>query len=254
MYIETKDSTPLVSVIMPAYNAEAFIDEAISSVLSQTMEDWELIVIDDCSSDGSYDIARKYSDQRICVLQNDANCGVAKTRNVGIARAKGKYIAFLDSDDVWYPEKLRSQLEKIEKENAQLCYCSYAIIDEYGNKAKSDYLVSEQTVFEDLLKENCIQCSSMLIRTDVVKRILFNTEFFHEDYILGLDILGKGYRAVGCSDILMAWRYSQNSRSFNKWKAAKNRWRIYRQYLKLSIGKSCWLFLCYTVAGLRKYR
>ena len=253
MCIETQIREPLVSVIMPAYNAELFIEEAISSVFSQTVEDWELIVIDDCSIDGTYEVALKYGDPRICVMRNDTNCGVAKTRNRGIGLAKGKYIAFLDSDDVWYPEKLYYQIEKLIKENAQICYCSYAIIGESGDKVKADYLVPKNVGFEDLLKENCIQCSAMLIRADIVKQVLFNTKFYHEDYILGLDMLGKGYRAVGCSNVLLAWRYAKNSRSFNKWRAAKNRWIIYRRHLKLPVNKSIWLFLCYTAAGVRKY-
>ena len=111
----------------------------------------------------------------------------------------------------------------------------------------------ETAAFEDILKENFIQCSAMLIRADVVKQFMFNTEFFHEDYVLGLQMLKNGYQAVGCREILLDWRYIENSRSFNKWKAAKNRWRIYRQFLKLPLIKSAAIFCCYTAGGLRKY-
>ena len=249
------NTQPLVSVIMPAYNAERFIEEAIDSVLSQTLADWELYVIDDCSKDDSFRIAEEYAarDPRIHVLRNAENSGVARTRNRGIELAKGKFIAFLDSDDIWLPEKLERQLAKMQSAGAGIGYCSYGIIGEDGSKVKGDYMVSETATYEDILKENYIQCSAMLIRADIVKRIKFNTEFFHEDYILGLDMLRAGEKAVGCGEVLLNWRYLENSRSFNKKKSAMNRWRIYRNYLHLPLYKTIYLFANYAVAGLRKY-
>lgn len=246
---------PVVSVVMPAYNAEAYVEAAIASVQSQTLGSWELLVIDDCSTDGTLGKAEAMAqgDPRIQVLRNVKNSGVARTRNRGIDRARGDYIAFLDSDDVWHPEKLQRQLEKMAENDAEIGYCSYAIIDASGEKVKADYLVPETVTFEDILKENSVQCSAMLIRADVVKRFLFNTEFFHEDYVLGLQMLQSGYKAVGCREILLDWRYIENSRSFNKWKAAKNRWKIYRKFLKLPLGKSAVVFCYYTAGGLRKY-
>lgn len=255
MNMEKQKRTPLVSVVMPSYNAERFLQAAMDSVVNQTMEDWELIVIDDCSKDGSFEIAKaqEKKDGRICVLRNDVNSGVAKTRNRGIELAKGQYIAFLDSDDVWHPEKLQRQLERMREENAQIGYCSYAIIGVDGDKVRPDYLVPDKACLEDILKENFIQCSAMLIQAEAVKRILFNTEFYHEDYILGLDMLREGNKAAGCSQILLSWRYVENSRSFNKWKSAKNRWRIYRNYLRLSLWKSLYYQNIYMFAGLKKY-
>lgn len=253
--MEKKLAKPVVSVIMPAYNAAAYVEEAIASVQRQTMQAWELLVIDDCSTDSTYAKAKAMvqGDPRIQVLRNVKNSGVARTRNRGIDRAQGAYIAFLDSDDVWHPEKLHRQLEKMAEENAQVGYCSYAIIGASGEKVKADYLVPETMTFEDILKENSIQCSAMLIRADVVKKFMFNTEFFHEDYVLGLQMLQNGYKAAGCREILLDWRYIENSRSFNKWKAAKNRWKIYRKFLKLPLGKSAVVFCHYTAGGLRKY-
>lgn len=246
---------PRVSVIMPAYNAERFIDEAISSVISQTMSDWEMIVIDDCSGDSSFQIAQSYAvkDSRIRVLKNPENSGVAKTRNRGIDLAYGEYIAFLDSDDIWHPQKLEKQLEKMHSTGAGISYCSYRIIGITGEKVKADYVVPETACYADILKENYIQCSAMLIRADIVKKFRFNTEFFHEDYILGLDMLGSGEKAIGCPELLLSWRYLENSRSFNKKKSALNRWRIYRNYLKLPLSKTLYLFINYAAAGLRKY-
>lgn len=247
--------TPLVSVIMPAYNAEAFLEAAICSVMAQTMTDWELLVVDDCSADGSFAVAQKMAamDGRITAMRNRCNMGVAKTRNRGIDLAKGRYIAFLDSDDIWHPEKLQKQINRIEESGAAICYCSYAIMDSAGNRIKADYLVPAAVTYGDILKENYIQCSAMLIPAETVKKIKFNTEFYHEDYVLGLDILRRGGFAAGCTEVLLDWRYLENSRSFDKKKSAVNRWRIYREYLKLPLVKTCWLFACYTAGGLRKY-
>lgn len=254
--MEKQQATPLVSVIMPAYNAAPFIEAAIASVLAQTLTDWELIVIDDCSSDDTYSVAQRVigCEPRIRLLRNDENSGVSKTRNRGLELSAGRYIAFLDSDDVWHPEKLEKQLAKLRETGAAICYCSYGIIGISGEKVKADYLVPETAEYEDILKENYIQCSAMLIREDIVKKFRFNTEFFHEDYILGLDMLRSGEKAVGCRELLLNWRYLENSRSFNKKKSAVNRWKIYRDYLKLPLHRSLHLFFQYAAAGLRKYR
>lgn len=190
---------------------------------------------------------------RVCLLRNEANMGVARTRNRGIALAQGQYIAFLDSDDIWHPKKLELQLQKMEATGSDMSYCSYHIIGVTGQKARADYIVPETARFSDILKENYIQCSAMLIRADVVKNIMFRTDFYHEDYVLGLDILKAGKTAAGCSEILLSWRYIENSRSFNKKKSAKNRWKIYREYLCMPLYKAGYYFLHYCLAGLRKY-
>ena len=204
--MDRNHATPLVSVIMPAYNAASFIEEAIGSVIAQTVTDWELVVIDDRSTDDTFAMAQRCvaDDPRIRLLKNDTNMGVAKTRNRGIALSNGQYIAFLDSDDVWRGDKLEKQLEKVKKTGAGICYCSYGIIGASGEKVKADYLVPETARYEDILKENYIQCSAMLIRADIVKKFLFNTEYFHEDYILGLDMLRTGEIAVGCREMLLS--------------------------------------------------
>jgi teichuronic acid biosynthesis glycosyltransferase TuaG len=253
--MQMNEAAPLVSVIMPAYNAGRFLADAIVSVQAQTVTDWELFVIDDGSSDDSRQIAAEFArkDPRIRLVINEENLGVARSRNRGIGMSKGQYIAFLDSDDIWYPQKLQKQLEKMTAEDAGIGYCSYGIIGQTGEKVKADYLVPETATYDAILKENFIQCSAMLIRADIVKRFLFNTEFFHEDYILGLDMLRAGEKAVGCTELLLKWRYLENSRSFNKKKSALNRWKIYRQYLKLPLPKAAYLFVNYAAAGLRKY-
>lgn len=250
-----ENKAPLVSVIMPVYKARDFVEEAIRSVMAQNVTDWELLVIDDCSPDDSFEIARALAetDGRIRLLRNEQNMGVARTRNRGIELSRGKYIALLDSDDVWYPGKLSAQLALLGQTGAALSYCSYRIVDAAGKPVKPDYLVSSRADFEDLLKENVVLCSSIVVSSELAKKIRFNTDFYHEDYVFLLDILKEGHTAVGVREPQAAWRYMENTRSFDKRKAALNRWRIYRDYLKLPLPRSAYVFTCYAFAGVRKY-
>ena len=251
-----EQAQPLVSVIMPAYNAAAYVEAAIRSVIGQTITDWELIVIDDRSADESYNVIQRLAaeDERIRAFRNPQNMGVARTRNFGIEQACGQFIAFLDSDDIWHADKLEKQLALAKETGAGIVYCSYAIMNAQGGKAKEDYIVPAKTDFEHLLRENVILCSAMMVRAEILKKIPFNTEFFHEDFVLALDIMKAGYAAVGYTEVLMKWRYIDNSRSFDKRKAAQNRWKVYRDYLKLPFAQSAIIFLQYALAGLKKYR
>ena len=242
---------PKISVIMPAYNAAAYIEAAIRSVMAQTFGDWELIVVDDCSKDETVQVvtALAAEDGRIHLICRDENSGgAAVVRNQAIDVARGEYVAFLDSDDIWLPNKLERQLSVIG--NHALCYTSYAIMDATGNQSRPDYIVPEKVTFESLLNENVIGCSTVLMRRELAK---FETKYFHEDFILWLSVLRDGNTAIGCPEVLTKWRLIETSRSFNKFKAAKNRWRIYRNYLRLPLRKSVMAFCSYMFAGLRKY-
>lgn len=252
---QTKEKAPLVSVIMPAYNAGRFLEAAIRSVMDQTVADWELLVLDDGSSDDTLAIARRLAqgDSRIRVLPNERNMGVAKTRNRGFDLCRGEYVALLDSDDVWLPNKLERQLGRMAESGADICYCSYAIVDANGEKSRPDYLVPGTTDFDRLLRENVIGCSTVVLSRKVIDSHRFETDFYHEDYVLWLKLLRSGFRAAGCTEPLVRWRLIENSRSFNKRKAAGNRWRIYRNYLHLPLGKSILAFGAYGAAGLKKY-
>lgn len=248
-------NAPRVSVIMPAYNAEAYIEAAIRSVMNQTMPDWELIVLDDGSRDGTCGIVEGLAaeDPRVTLVRNSENMGVARTRNRGFDLCSGRYAALLDSDDVWHPDKLEKQLARMEQTGAELSCTSYAIVDADGKKIRNDVTVPEWITFEQLLKVNKIGCSTVMLDARILKEHRFRTDFYHEDYVLWLQLLRSGIRAAGCTEVLADWRYIANSRSFNKKKAAGNRWKIYREYLGLSLPKSLWLFANYGASGLKKY-
>jgi teichuronic acid biosynthesis glycosyltransferase TuaG len=250
-----KHTPPVVTVIMPAYNVERFIGQAIDSVRNQTFTDWQLLVLDDGSRDGTCDVVQKRAeeDSRIRLLRNEQNMGVAKTRNRGFELCTSPYVALLDSDDVWHPAKLERQLEVMRATGADVCYTSYGIMDASGEKVKQDYLVPEQTDFSGLLKENVIGCSTVMLRGDVVKKYRFETNLHHEDYALWLKLTHDGCQAAGCPEVLVNWRFIQNSRSFDKRKSACSRWKIYREYMHLPLHQSIWAFCNYAISSIRKY-
>lgn len=244
---------PLISVIMPAYNAGEYIDDAIASVAGQTYDNWELIVVDDCSSDDTAQIAEKWvtRDARISLLTDSENKGVSWVRNKGIDSAKGEWIALLDSDDLWMPDKLEKQLALAEKTGAELVYCSYMLMAPQG---ETPFIVPEKTDYEDTLIKSVISCSTALMKTSVARRYPFQTGYYHEDYVLWISILRDGCSAWGCSEVLAKYRLRPNSRAANKWNSARHRWAVYRDYLQLPFHKSCRVFVQYALAGLKKYQ
>lgn len=253
--MSNKEQCPLVSVIIPAYNCEKFIMEAVESARNQTYPILEIIIINDYSTDNTFTLLQNLAsrDKRIIVLNNDCNMGVANTRNRGIAHAKGEYIAFLDGDDVWLADKIKNQLELLETLNADFAYCSYDFIDEVGASCGRPYIVPSSTSLKNMLAQNIIGCSTCLLRTYVFSENSFNNEFYHEDYVLWLQLLQKGYTAVGAKDVFVHYRKMRGTRSNSKINAAKMRWKIYRNYLKMPVIKSCICFFQYAASGFLKH-
>lgn len=249
-------TTMLVSIIMPAYNAASYIEKAIASVQAQTYTDWELIVVDDCSTDATAEIAGVFArqDERIRLIRNERNRGVAAARNAGLAASSGCYVAFLDSDDSWYPKKLETQISYLQQTGADLCYTSYCIVDTAGNRIRGDYIVPDRTDYESLLKENVILCSSVVLSGEIARAHAFYLDCYHEDYLFWLTLLKDGVQAVGCRQILADWCYRKHSRSYNKLHALRKRWCIYRQTQNLSFIQSLRYLMHYSRRGLQKYR
>ena len=247
---------PTVSVVMPAYNAERFIKETISSVISQTYTDWELIVIDDCSLDSTCAVVEALAaeDDRIRLIKNEQNIGVADTRNKGFDLCRGDYVALLDSDDVWFSDKLERQVELAKQTGADIIYCSYKMIDELGAAVCDDFIVAEKVDFESCLVKSEISCSTVLLSCKIVDSYRFEKSFYHEDLVLWLQLLRDGYIARGVVDVLAAYRLLDSGRSSKKTRSALNRWRVYRKYLKLSIPKSVKSIVKYAFLGVKKYQ
>ena len=246
---------PLVSVIMPAYNAERYLEQAVQSVLAQTYERWELLILDDCSTDRTASIgaalARK--DPRILLYRNPRNLGAAQTRNRGFALAEGEWAALLDSDDSWRPEKLERQLDLARRTGAEILYCSYVMVEEETGR-RSDFLVPESTSYAGMLRRSVLSCSTVLLSRKIYTTYRFSQEYYHEDYVLWLRLMKDGWQAAACREVLADYRLVRGSRSGNKLRSAKNRWRIYREVEGLAFWRAAGVFVSYACHGLVKYK
>lgn len=246
------NSQTTVSVIMPAYNAEKYIAQAIESVLCQDVP-LELLVIDDCSSDRTAEIAGRYADgEKVVLICNDRNRGVAESRNIGIRRAVGKYVAFLDADDWWREGKLKAQCEELEKSDSVLCCTARELMNPDGSSQGKVIGVPGQITYSMLLQTNSIPCSSVVMETQVAKEFYMCHDELHEDYILWLRVLQKYGAALGINEPLLQSRMSQGGKSRNKLKSARMQFGVYR-YMGFGILASCYYFLLYALNGVRKY-
>lgn len=253
--MKMQTETPLVSVIIPVYNAERYLEQTVRSVQAQTITDMEILLVDDCSTDGSAVIMRRLAaeDQRIRLLMSSCNQGVATTRNIAIKNSRGTYLAFLDADDLWYPDKLRLQLALAVRENVEIVYCSYDIIDENSTPCRSAFIVSNETNLERTMWCSEISCSTALIRRDAMAGIEFSEVQYHEDLVMWITLLEDGCRAKGVREVLAAYRQSTGSRSSNKLESARNRWKVFKNVAHLPMYKRLYYFLRYAFAGAIKY-
>lgn len=247
---------PECTVIIPVYNSERFIEKTVRSVLNQTFVDFELIAIDDCSTDQSYEILLTLakSDGRIRVFRNESNCGAAKTRNIGLDLAQGEYIALLDSDDLWLPEKLAAQIAFAREKKAILTYCSYGFIDKEDKNIGSTFLVPASADLKTLLKRNIISCSTVLAKREFFLRHKFNDRYYHEDFVAWIDMLRDCKVAYGWEPELAKIRIMRGTRSGDKLNSAKHRWRVYRKHLQMGVPKTLYYYLNYLFYSLIKYR
>lgn len=243
----------LVSIITPMYNAEKTIAQTIESVLLQTYSNWEMIIMDDCSTDKSAKIVEEYlkKDFRIQYYRAEKNSGVANAREDAISRAKGHYLAFLDSDDLWKKDKLRRQIELMQKENIPFCYSAYEVIDKKGKIIKKKRKVPVVADYKKLLKGNFIPCLTVVVEREV----LLNRnipKISHEDYAMWLMILKTGIKAYGINEVLASYRINRKSISANKWKSAKWTWTIYYRQEKLPLFRCLFYFANYALYAIKK--
>lgn len=250
------NSTPLVSVIMPAYNSQAYIREAISSVQVQSVADWELIVIDDGSQDRTRQIVEELAQQdpRIRLVTNEQNMGAGGTRNRGLDMSRGEYVALLDSDDYWQSQMLEKMLACAQETKADIIYCSYEIVDENGEKLCNDFIVPEQTDFKKSMIRSVITCSTVLLTKKIARNHRFPADIYHEDIALWFELLRDGVQARGVPEILAAYRQRSDSKTANKLKSACRRWVIYRKHLKLPLWQCVSLMIQYGYYGVKKFK
>ena len=231
----------LVSIIMAAYNAEKTIEQAINSVLNQTYTNFELLVVNDCSKDGTVESVKSIAatDGRVRLISNEKNSGVSYTRKHGLEEANGSWIAILDSDDAWAPEKLEKQIELQNRTNADLLFTGSTFMDSDGQLNDWYLHAPAEITYRQLLKQNA--------------KFYAVGDGMHEDFAIWLSILKEGRKAYGVDEPLLIYRIAKSSKSGNKVKAAKMNWNTYR-YIGLNPLSALYYECWYMVKGLLKYK
>ncbi|WP_119396456.1 glycosyltransferase family 2 protein [Salinibius halmophilus] len=239
----------LVSVVTPVFNSEKYIRETYESLLNQTHESWEWIVVDDCSTDCSYDLLNeiKSNDHRVRLMSTGSNSGAAVSRNLALDRAAGDYVAFLDSDDLWRPSKLKDQVEFMESQHLDFSFTSYEVIFDDGRSTGKTVDRSAPSVgYNDMLKKRAtLGCSTVMLSKKVYKEYKMPLLRTGQDYALWLSILKNGYIASPILKALTLYRISENSISRNKFKKALRQWSIYRENEGIGLFSALFYFSHY---------
>ncbi len=245
----------MVSIITPLHNADKFIAQTIESVLAQTYQEWEMIIVDDLSLDHSASIVEAYvqKDPRITLIKQKQKSGPAGARNRAIQAAQGRYIAFLDADDLWMPEKLEKQISFMTKYDSAFTYSSYKVID-MDNEALTTFVTLPDISYESMLKTCSVGCLTAVYDREKLGKMYMPKLPRRQDYALWLSILKKIGTAKGLLEPLAYYRIGQTSVSSNKINAAAWQWKVYRDVEQLSLTKSIYYFVNYVYFGIKKYR
>lgn len=245
---------PLVSIITPVYNAERFLSDTIKSVQNQTYKIWEILLIDDCSKDNSAQIIKEFQkyDNRIKYIKLKKNSGASVSRNEGIRNAKGRFIAFVDSDDIWKPEKLEIQIKYMLKENLGFTFTSYRYMKENGELTNKIAKAPSKINYNGLLKNTIIGCSTVVIDREIVDYFEMPLVRRGQDTATWLQILRKEKYAYGIEQDLVNYRLVGESLSSNKIIALKRTWNTYRNVEKLGLLKSSYVFCFYVFNAIKK--
>lgn len=247
----------LVSIITPMYNGAKYVGQTIESVLAQTYPNWEMIIVDDGSKDNSAEIVKQYSkkDNRVRLIQQK-NAGSAAARNNALRNAKGRYICFLDSDDLLEPVFFEKQLKFLKEKNAALVFASYRRIDENGNEKLQPFIVPERATYYSLLKTCPISCLTSIYDKEVVGEQFFREELksLRDDFAFWLEMLKKIKVAYGNQEILASYRVFASSTTGNKKKVIKPQFLVYYKVEKLGLVKSLYYLVHWAINGFFKYK
>lgn len=234
----------LISIIMPTYNCAKFIKETIQSVINQTYENWELVIVDDCSNDNTEEIVASFNDKRIKYHKLKKNSGAAVARTTAMKMATGNYMAFLDSDDLWKKDKLEKQLDFMKKNNYNFTCTAYEQIDEEGNKLNKVIKTKKKANYNRILLDCPVGNSTVMYNVDNLGKFEVPNIRKRNDDALWLQILKKEKFIYGMPDVLMEYRIRNNSISSNKLSLIKYHWQLYREIEHLSVIRSafhiCW--------------
>lgn len=242
---------PLVSIITPSYNSALLIITTIQSVISQTFTDWEMIIVDDSSEDNSVKVIQSFvnNEPRIKLIKLTENSGAAVARNRAIEEAQGRYIAFLDSDDIWLPYKLEKQISFMVRNNYSFTYSAYDKVD-VNNKVLGHVGIPKKVSYQSLLKVCSIGCLTAIYDTNFFGKVYMPLIRKRQDLGLWLKLLKSTEYAFGIDETLAQHRIRSDSISANKIDAAKFTWCLYRDVEKLNLIKTSYFFSHYAVNGL----
>lgn len=240
-----------VSIIIPVHNSYKYLKQCLESVINQTYNNFEILIIDDHSSDDSIKLVESFKDKRIKIFSSD-NYGVSYARNKGIDEASGVYICFLDSDDYWDKNKLKKQVKFMKKYNSAFIYTKYMYVDKNGNN-KRVANVALKLNYKEALKNTCIFTSSVMLNMKILEKedIYMPILKRGQDTACWWQILKKGYTAYSIQEILVYYRVTNNSLSSNKFKALKRTWYIYKLQ-KLSFCSRIYYFSFYLYNAFRR--
>jgi len=240
----------LVSIITPVYNSEKYIGDTIKSVLEQTYPKWEMLIADDCSEDNTKNIVKQFLDPRIKYFKLEKNSGAAIARNKALEKSKGKYIAFLDADDMWKSDKLKKQMDFMMRSNIGFSFTGYEILREGENKIIE---VPKTLNYSQYMKNTIIGTLTVMINREIVGEVrLVNVQRDH-DSMTWAKLLREGNIAHGLNENLACYRKVEGSISNNKFKAARNHWNNCRQIEKLSVLRCSNYFFFYIVNAVKKH-
>jgi len=244
----------LVSIITPSFNSSKFIDDCLRSILSQSYVHWELLIIDDCSLDNSKDIILGFSnlDERIKPIFLEKNVGPAEARNIGIRKAEGKYIAFLDSDDMWDSYKLDKQLSFMRENNIAFSFSNYQFMSENGQVLSNLILAPKKITYHSYLKNTIIGCLTVIIDREKTGSFEMPNIRSSHDMALWLLIMKRGFSAYGLNENLAKYRVVSSSNTANKINSAKDVWSVYREIEKLNVMYSVFCFIGYVFNAIKK--
>ncbi len=248
------ESQPLVSVIMPCYNMASYVSDSIKSVIAQTYPHWELLIVDDASTDETVNIIKSYAqaDSRIKFAIKKQNSGISDTRNQCIQMAQGQFLAFLDADDIWHPEKLEKQLSFMLAKNIGFTYSTYDWIDEDGKIMNKFINTIGNLDYKTYLRNTIIGCSTVMVNKAITGDVFVPKFRTSEDTATWLDILRKGLMAYAIDESLVSYRIRRKSASSNKIRASIDLWKVYRQHEKLPFFKAIYYFSCYAFNAVKK--
>lgn len=240
----------LVSVIMPTYNCRKYIGQSVQSVIDQTVTDWEIQIVDDCSTDDTYEVLKPYLDKYSAIhyYRLPQNGGPAAARTEAIKRSKGKYVAFLDSDDLWTSEKLEKQIAFMETNEIKFSCTAYKQMNEEGEILQTVCIPPIKTDYNKMVRlSNPIGNLTVMYDQEVLGKYEVPAIKKRNDFALWLRILRDVDACYGMSDILATYRIRKNSVSSNKLKQAKYHWQLYYDIEKMGFVKSCWGMGCWGV-------